>query len=123
MLSLLLILLSPPLASPSPAAAHETELQLLARAADRLAGCSHGGFQRIERQAGSIGSLQNNLIFRQGDEVRRYLLLERTVDGCPEPISYPVPYRQVGFIGEPGASSIQPSNRRPSTVQPPRSSE
>jgi len=125
MLSLLLMLLSGPLASPSPAAAHEPELQLQGRGPDRLARdlCAHGGFRRIERREGPIGSLRNNLTFGQDDEVRRYLLLDRTVDGCPEPISYPLPDRQDGFIRELGASSIQPPNRRPSTVQPPRSSE
>ena len=52
-------------------------------------------------------SAQSNLLFRPEHEVRRYLLLDRSVGGCPAPISYTVPYRSA-------VSPPDPANSRPS---------
>jgi hypothetical protein len=49
-------------------------------------------------------------MFTADDEVRRYLLIERTVRGCSAPISYVVPYgtgdvRQAPATANPGETS------------------
>lgn len=81
-----------------------------------VAQCDVSGFQRIEESSGSR-DLRPDMTYRSDGEVRRYLLLNRTVRGCPAPISYAVPDGQNGFIRELGLTP--PSVR----LQPPRSSE
>lgn len=46
---------------------------------------------------------RQNPMFRPDGQVRRYLLLERSVDGCPQPISYDLP------------NQTQPLNQKPVT--------
>ena len=122
MLSLLLMLISDPLTSPPPAAPPAPDIQLRTWGVDR---CGPDRLQRIEQLSGPTGLLQNNLTVRQDGEVRRYLLLDRRVDGCPVPISYPLPDRQGGFIrelGPTGSAEWYPDRPEP-RPQPPRSSE
>ncbi len=82
-----------------------------------VARCDGGGYQRIEQPDGEVQNLRPDLTFRPDGQVRRYLLLDRTVRGCPAPISYPVPDSQGGFIRELGRPAP------PVRLQPPRSSE
>ena len=105
MLPLLLMLISDPLVTGPPTPPPLPPVHLNALDATRGAGveCRTGGFQTIERPSAQSGELTNNLVFRPEHEVRRYMLIERSVRGCPAPISYSVPYRPA--------------------VQPPRSSE
>lgn len=44
---------------------------------------------------------RQNPMFTPNGQVRRYLLLERSVDGCPQPISYDLP------------NQTQPVNQKP----------
>lgn len=46
---------------------------------------------------------RQNPMFTPDGQVRRYLLLERRVDGCPQPISYDLP------------NQTQPLNQKPAT--------
>lgn len=123
MLPLLLMLLSDPSASPAPPARPEPEIRLRVFDGLTLQTCSNPGFQRIERPTGEVDLLRNDLTYTPNNEVRHYLLLDRSIRGCPAPISYPLPDRQGGFVRDFGAPSVRPPIRRPSDVQPPRSSE
>ncbi|MGZ9114234.1 MAG: hypothetical protein ACXW3K_06380 [Brevundimonas sp.] len=82
-----------------------------------VAQCDVSGFQRIDEPAGEVRDLRPDLTYRQDGEVRRYLLLDRTVRGCPAPISYAVPDGQDGIIRELGRTPP------PVRLQPPRSRE
>lgn len=121
MLPLLLMLVSDPLAPPPPDTSTHPEIRLRVIGDPRISRCDGGGFQRIELSAGQHGLLRNELTHTRNDEVRRYLLLERTVRGCPAPISYALPDRQGGFIRDLGRDRPVPSDR--GRFQPPRSSE
>jgi hypothetical protein len=118
MLPLLLMLIQDPLTTAATVAPPEPRVRLRVTDANgvTLARCDGGGFQRIDEPSGSP-ELRPDLTYRQDGEVRRYLLLDRTVRGCPAPISYAVPAGQQGFIRELGR--IPP----PVRLQPPRSSE
>ncbi|MDQ8028024.1 MAG: hypothetical protein REJ23_04815 [Brevundimonas sp.] len=48
--------------------------------------------------------MANDLLYREGDTVRRYLLLERRIENCSVPISFPV-----------GPSGIRPEDLAPIT--------
>lgn len=89
MLQVLMVLFSDPLVSPTPIPPPAPEVRLRMT----VTHCVQGGFQQIERPAAHPHSLSGNLMFTPDDEVRRYLLIERTVRGCSAPISYVVPYR------------------------------
>ena len=116
MLPLLLMLLSDPLPSLDPVPAPESTIGLRTTAAV----CDRSGFQRIEQPSERSGSLLSNPVHTPDGEVRRYLLLDRSIRGCAAPISYPLPGRQGGFIRELGRTP--PVSPVPPT-QPPRSSE
>ena len=119
MLPLLMMLLQDP--STPAAAVPPPEPGARVRVVDAngltLAQCDGDRFQRIERPSGDARELRPDLTWRPNDEVRRYLLLDRRVRGCPAPISYPVPDSQGGFIRELGRTPP------PVRIQPPRSSE
>ncbi|RZJ00237.1 MAG: hypothetical protein EON90_08315 [Brevundimonas sp.] len=119
MLSLLLVLLQDPatLTGPVPPPAPQVRLRVIDGDGMTVLSCNLNGFQRIERPAGGAPELRPDLTYRQDDEVRHYLLLDRTIRGCPAPISYALPNRQDGFIRELGRTPP------PVRVQPPRSSE
>lgn len=117
MLPLLLILLSDPATPTAPVPAPDPEIRLGVMEDLTVPGCDPGGFQRVERPSGEARDLRPDLTWRPDGEVRRYLLLERSVRGCPAPISYALPDRQRGFIRELGRSAP------PVRLQPPRSSE
>jgi hypothetical protein len=91
-------------------------LQVIEADGAALARCDVDRFQRIDELAGTA-ELRPDLIYRPDGEVRRYLLLDRTVRGCPAPISYALPGGQDGLIRELGRTA--PLVR----IQPPRSSE
>ncbi|WP_332659943.1 hypothetical protein [Brevundimonas sp.] len=116
MLSLMLMLLQDP-STPPPAPVLEPDIRLRVPAGLSAARCDAGGYQRIERPAGEVRDLRPDMTYRPDGEVRHYLLLDRWVRGCPEPISYPLPERQDGFIRELGRTPP------PVRLQPPRSSE
>ncbi|MFN3667712.1 MAG: hypothetical protein ACK4VY_00220 [Brevundimonas sp.] len=120
MLPLLLMLLSDPLMSAAPETALRFDIQPPVVGESRAARCV-GGMQRIEGSAGPSDLFRNDLSHAPTDEVRRYLLVERTVRGCSAPISYALPGRQGGFIRELGGE--QPFVPAPRRSQPPRSSE
>ncbi len=104
MLLLLMMLLSDPSvppAPPVPVAEPFPEIRLQVLDGRLEAGCSAGGLQRIERPTARTGGLENNLLYTSQDEVRRYLLLDRTIRGCPAPISYAVPFRSGGASQDP----------------------
>lgn len=82
-----------------------------------VAQCDVSGFQRIDQPAVDARDVRPDLTYRPDGEVRRYLLLNRTIRGCPAPISYAVPAGQDGFIRELGRTAP------PVRIQPPRSSE
>ena len=118
MLPIVLMLLSDPSSITAPALMPDPGIRL--RVIERLAvpDCAAGGFQPVERPSGATRELRPDMTYRPDDgEVRSYLLLDRWVRGCPEPISYPLPDRQGGFIRELGRSPP------PVRLQPPRSSE
>jgi hypothetical protein len=121
MFPLLLMLLPDPSASPDtvPPPAPAVRYRLL----DGPPGsrCGETGFVRIERPAAQPDLLQNDLTFRRDGEVRRYLLLDRSVAGCPAPISFALPGSPDSVNREPGRP--QPMTSAPGRVQPPRSSE
>lgn len=118
MLSLLLVLLQDPstLAAPVPPPRSQIRVRMIDADGVTLARCDVGGLQRIDQPSGA-SDLRPDLTYRQDGEVRRYLLLDRTVRGCPAPISYAVPDGQDGFIRELGRTGP------PVRLQPPRSSE
>lgn len=111
MLSLLLILVSDPATTltAAPAPAPETPVALLDHRVPAVAQCSPNRLQRIEQPAASASDLRNDLMFRPGDEVRRYLLLDRTVRGCPAPISYAVPYPRAAEPHRAPADPVRPT--------------
>lgn len=121
MLTLLLMLSQDPLTATGPVPLPEPRVRVREIDANglTLTRCGGGGFQRIDQSAGELRDLRPDLTFRSSGEVRHYLLLDRTVSGCPAPISYPLPSRQGGFIRELGSSVTPAPNRN----QPPRSSE
>ena len=117
MLPLLLMLLSDPSTPEVPRPTLDPEIRLRVIDGLTIPGCDAGGFQHVERSPGRSQELRPDLAYRPDGEVRHYLLLDRSVGGCPAPISYTLPGRQGGFIRELGrtAPSVQ--------IQPPRSSE
>jgi len=121
MLPLLLTLLSDPLvpqaAVPLPNA--EPPVLVLGTFAEDLCGANR--FQRVARPAERSGSLMGNLMYSPDDEVRSYLLLDRSIGGCPAPISYAVPYRQDDSARQPAPEAPRETMDLPS--YPPRSSE
>jgi hypothetical protein len=119
MLPLLLMLIQDPLTTAAAVAPPEPRVRLRVIDANgvTLARCDGGGFQRIDQPSGGSRELRPDLTYREDGEVRRYLLLDRTVRGCPAPISYGLPGAQDGFIRELGRTPP------PVLVQPPRSSE
>ncbi|MBU1540169.1 MAG: hypothetical protein KKC29_02930 [Alphaproteobacteria bacterium] len=106
MLSLLLMLVSDPLAAPPPPPPALMP-RLLELGPQTPRDCRAGGFQMIQRPPASGESALNNLMFTPDHEVRRYLLIERSVRGCPAPISYAVPYRSV--VSPPDPANSPPS--------------
>jgi hypothetical protein len=106
MLQVLMVLFSDPLVPPTAVAPPAPEVRLRVR----VTACVPGGFQHIERPVDRPRGLSSNLMFTADDEVRRYLLIERTVRGCSAPISYVVPYgtgdvRQAPATANPGETS------------------
>jgi len=96
MLSLTLLLLTAPQA---PAAALPTEppavpaSRRLAEVREQLAGSSDASRRchnvQVQRAVGPVQPLVNDLLYRDTDEVRGWLLLERSIKGCSTPISWP----------------------------------
>lgn len=118
MLPLLLMLIQDPstLAGPVPPPEPRVRTRVIVNGVT-VAQCDGGGFQRIDQPPGEVQDLRPDLTYRPNGEVRRYLLLDRTVRGCPAPISYALPESQGGFIRELGRTPP------PLRYQPPRSSE
>lgn len=121
MLPLLLMLIQDPstLTGPVPPPQPRVRVRVIDANGETVARCDISGFQRIDQPAGEVQDLRPDLTYRPDGQVRSYLLLDRTVRGCPAPISYPLPDRQGGFIRELG-SPVTPA---PNRDQPPRSSE
>lgn len=117
MLPLLLALVSDPLATSASVPPASPEIRLRVMDGLNVPRCDGGGYQRIDRPSGEARELRPDLTHRPDGEVRRYLLLDRWVGGCAEPISYSLPDRQGGFIRELGRTAP------PVRIQPPRSSE
>lgn len=115
MLPLLLMLISDPLTSAQPIPPPEAGIRTRVIDANgvTVARCDPGGFQRIERPADAAPHLRPDLTYRPDGEVRRYLLLDRTVRGCPAPISYPLPGAQDGVIRDLGRPAAAPLRFRP----------
>ncbi|HWQ86003.1 hypothetical protein [Brevundimonas sp.] len=105
MLSLLLMLVSDPLATGAPVPPSNPEIRLRVMDGLNVVRCDGGGYQRIEQPSEGPRELRPDLTWRPNGEVRRYLLLDRTVRGCPAPISYAVPDGQDGFIRELGRTA------------------
>lgn len=118
MLSLLLMLIQDPSTTTGPVPPPDVRVRsrVIVNGVT-VAQCDLSGFQRIDELAGDVRDLRPDLTYRPDGEVRRYLLLDRTVRGCPAPISYSLPGGQDGFIRELGRTSP------PVRLQPPRSSE
>ncbi|MEJ6790820.1 hypothetical protein BrevBR_14855 [Brevundimonas sp. BR2-1] len=116
MLPLLLILVSDPLVQGAAVPTPDPGIRLRVIDTSGVPRCEGGGYQRIEQPSGGR-ELRPDLTWRMDGEVRRYLLLDRTVRGCPAPISYGLPGSQDGFIRELGRTTP------PVRLQPPRSSE
>lgn len=118
MLPLLLLLVQDPstLTGPVPPPGPGIRLRVIDTAGMSLDRCDPDRFQRIDRPSGTSG-VRPDLLYRPDGQVRRYLLLDRTVRGCPAPISYALPGGQDGFIRE--LERTAP----PVRIQPPRSSE
>lgn len=95
MLSLTLLLLTAPqAAAPAPLAEPPVvpSSRRLVDIRERLAASDEvrrrcGGAE-VQRAAGAV-SVMNNLMYRETDDVRGWLLLERRVAGCSTPISWP----------------------------------
>ena len=118
MLLLLLLLVQDPstLTGPAPPPGPGIRLRVIAAADMTVDRCDSARFQWIDGPSGTSG-MRSELSYRPDGEVRRYLLLDRTVRGCPAPISYALPGGQGGFIRELGRTAP------PVRIQPPRSSE
>jgi len=118
MLPLLLLLIQDPstLTGPVPPPGPGIRLRVIDAARMTVDRCDSARFQRIDEPSGTSG-MRSDLSYRPDGEVRRYLLLDRTVRGCPAPISYALPGGQNGFIRELGRTAP------PVRIQPPRSSE
>jgi hypothetical protein len=118
MLPLLLLLVQDPstLTGPVPPPGPGIRLRVIDAADMAVDRCDSARFQRIDGPSGTSG-MRSDLSYRPDGEVRRYLLLDRTVRGCPAPISYALPGGQNGFIRELGRTAP------PDRSQPPRSSE
>lgn len=116
MLPLLLMLVSDPLATSASVPPSNPEIRLRLIDGLNVTRCDGGGYQLIDQPSGDR-DLRPDLTWRPNGEVRRYLLLDRTVRGCPAPISYALPDGQNGFIRELGRTAP------PVRLQPPRSSE
>lgn len=124
MVPLLLMLLFDPSASVTTAPTLEPEIRLRVIDGLTLQRCAEPGYQRIERPAGQGDLLRNDLTYTPDKgEVRHYRLLDRSIRGCPAPISWPLPDRQGGFMRDLTAPSARAPVRRPSDGQPSRSSE
>ena len=109
MLPLLLMLVQDPLtASPTPVPPPPPPWPRVLQLRPRTpADCGAGRFQMIQSPPVAGASAQSNLLFTPEHEVRRYLLLDRSVGGCPAPISYTVPYRSA--VSPPDPANSQPS--------------
>lgn len=116
MLPLLLMLVSDPLVQVAPVPTPDPGIRLRVIDTSGVPQCDGGGYQRIEEPSGSR-DLRPDMTWRAAGEVRRYLLLDRTVRGCPAPISYAVPDGQDGLIRELGRTAP------PVRFHPPRSGE
>lgn len=123
MLPFVLMLLSDPLAPLAPGPMLEPEIRLRAFDGLIVPPCAELGYQRIERSPGQRDRLLNDLTYAPNGQVRHYLLLDRSIRGCPAPISYSLPARQGGFIRDLTAPAVRAPDRRPSDDQPSRSSE
>ena len=121
MLPLLLMLLSDPSAPPASGPLLDAESPLLVLGASAEDLCNADRFQRVARPAERPRSLMGNLMYSPEDEVRSYLLLDRSIGGCPAPISYAVPYRQDDAARQPGPGPARETIGLP--AYPPRSSE
>ena len=106
MLTLLLLLASDPAASAPPVLMIDVaaELRALGRAGGTGLNCANARIHRVDRTA-DAPRLQTDLTFKSGDDVRSYLLVERSVGGCSTPISFALPDRQGGFIRELGRTA------------------
>lgn len=106
MLTLLLLLASDPAASVPPVLMIDVAAEL--RALDRAGGaglnCANARIHRVDQTA-DAPRLQTDLTFKAGDDVRRYLLVERSVGGCSAPISFALPNNQGGSIPELGRTA------------------
>lgn len=122
MLPLLLMLVSDPWTPSAPVPSPNPEIRLRATNASSVPPCDGGGYQLIDQPSGPP-ELRPDLTYRPDGEVRRYLLLNRTVRGCPAPISYALPDNQGGVIRDLTPPSVRPPIRQPFGVQPPRSRE
>jgi hypothetical protein len=116
MLPLLLMLVSDPLATGAPVPPTNSEIRLRVIDASGAPHCDGGGYQRIDQPSGSP-ELRPDLTWRPDGEVRRYLLLNRTVRGCPAPISYAVPGGQDGLIRELGRTPPPVPTRTPGSSE------
>ncbi len=124
MAPLLLMLLLGPAQSPTIAVPPEPEVNLRLADLASLERCAGLGLQPIDGPPVQGGFLQNDLIYTPASgEVRRYMLLNRTIRGCPAPISYALPDRQGGIIRDLGAPSARSPGHRLSVDQPSRSRE
>ena len=107
MLTLLLLLASDPAASAPPVLMIDVAAEL--RALDRAGGaglnCANARIHSIDRMPADARRLQIDLTLKTVDDVRSYLLLERSVGGCSVPISFALPDRQGGFIRELGRTA------------------
>jgi hypothetical protein len=78
--------------------------------------CANGRFQQATEQPGADAGVQPNLIYRPDGTVRRYLLLERRVDGCSLPISFALPDSPMEITPDPRPTRLTPV--RPVGVEP-----
>tara|TARA_R110002124_G_scaffold17204_7_gene72282 strand:+ start:551 stop:895 length:345 start_codon:yes stop_codon:yes gene_type:complete len=113
MLPLLLMLVQAPVTTtgPIPPPASEIRVREIDANGLTLARCDRGGFQRIDQSIGDVRDLRPDLTYRTDGQVRHYLLLDRSVRGCPAPISYALPDRQGGFIRELGSAATPAPDR------------
>ncbi len=97
MLSLTLLLLTAPQAATDPAPLSEVPpIAASARLAEALARITaeqtaqrqcHNA--RLQKAVGPVQPVVGDLLYRDTDKVSGWLLLERSVDGCSIPISWP----------------------------------
>lgn len=120
MLPLLLTLLSDPSAPPASVSLLDANMPVPVLDALAEDNCNASRFQWVARPAERSASLVSNLMYTPEDGVRSYLLLDRSIGGCPAPISYAVPYRQDEAAQQPGPGGPREPVER---AYPPRSSE